>query len=460
MTSNKISVNGYEIESVLKLDIDKKIWKHPTAYFEGHIHESLAETASDEISSKQQLIIKATDSTGTEKVIFNGIVEDICVDTCNDASKLIVSGIGHSAKLDVDRKIRTFQADHMTYKQVAGHLEEDMESAYLIPQAGDNPIGHMLVQYDETNWEYAKRLASEIGTVVVADSTLDFPNISIGVPKRNVQGVINSTAFKTGRDINFFLRHRHIGNRRVNEFHTQFYSVSDRAFYDLCDRIIFNGQELLASEANIKFVSGELIGTYRLMNENAFISTQYCNERIIGASITGVVKEVKDDLVRVDLLGDIDQIEDKWFWYSTPYSSGDGTGWYFMPEIGDEIRLQFPTQEEHFGYVISSTHITHGDRTNPEIKFIRTIRNQTITFYPDAIHIDDGQGSEIMMDKEKGILINTDKSLSMDVQENLHMSAQGKILVHGDEAVLLRQNDSVVKIEETIDMTAKHVRVQ
>ena len=57
----------------------------------------------------------------------------------------------------------------------------------------------------------------------------------------------------------------------------------------------------------------------------------------------------------------------RWFPYATVYSSGDGTGWYCMPEIGDKIRLYFPTEKEQDAYVISAYHEGNGGlRKNPQ----------------------------------------------------------------------------------------------
>lgn len=131
-----------------------------------------------------------------------------------------------------------------------------------------------------------------------------------------------------------------------------------------------------------------------------------------------------------------------------------------MPEKGDEIRLHFPTQLEHDAYVISSTHVTHGDRSNPEVKFIRTRRGQAITFKPGSIHITDGNGSNILMDDEKGIEIKTNKGIRVSANDSIRLTAQGKIIAAGENGVRIHQNDSLIHVDETIDISAGHVRIQ
>ena len=69
------------------------------------------------------------------------------------------------------------------------------------------------------------------------------------------------------------------------------------------------------------------------------------------------LQTVRADVVRVSLRTDARKETGKWFSFSTVYSSPDGSGWYCMPEPGDEIRLYFPTEQEKHGYVISAVHL-------------------------------------------------------------------------------------------------------
>ena len=60
-----------------------------------------------------------------------------------------------------------------------------------------------------------------------------------------------------------------------------------------------------------------------------------------GCSFMATVMDVKRDKVQIEVEQDEWGAADgkKWFLFSTVYSSGDGTGWYCMPEIGDSVRL-------------------------------------------------------------------------------------------------------------------------
>ena len=131
-----------------------------------------------------------------------------------------------------------------------------------------------------------------------------------------------------------------------------------------------------------------------------------------------------------------------------------------MPEIGDEIRLQFPSTQEHDAYISSAAHITHGNRMNPEVKYIRTIYEQVIQFCPDRIVINDGSGSSVVIDKDQGISMTTDKIISLDAQSDIIFSASGKIEISGEKGISLQKGDSAINIDDMIDITSEHTRVQ
>ena len=94
------------------------------------------------------------------------------------------------------------------------------------------------------------------------------------------------------------------------------------------------------------------------------------------------------------------------------------------------------------------------------MKFIRTIYGQVIQFDPSSIFIDDGQGSSITMHKDMGITMATDKTAQISAQADIEISASGKVKLAGDGGVVMQKNDSVLSIDDAIDMSAQHVRSQ
>ncbi|GHU60223.1 hypothetical protein FACS1894171_0810 [Clostridia bacterium] len=455
MRENLIRCDKFDFITILDVTSRKAVNEHSTLHIKGHV------AADDEYvlrAAGQNVAFTASGSEG-DKLLFNGLISGIDIFTENDVRILSVSVVSNSSQMDIARETRTFQDSNMTYQAVTNHMmEKNQDFNFIWPSDGEKPIGSMTVQYQETDWQYCRRLAGRLGTVVVPDYLLKIPHISIGMLERSAKQGINALSYTAGKDVRQFRDDYAAGG--FSECDAVYYVVKSHEIFDLCDPIPFQGLSLYVYAIDTKYEGNELVHFYTLKEANGFYTKQTYNENLIGVSLRGTVKEVREDTVRVEIAGDVEQPEYKWFPYATPFSQPDGYGWYFMPEIGDEIRLQFPSEKEYDAYVSSAVHITHGNRLNPETKFIRTIYGQILQFDPDAILIDDGAGSSITLKKNQGISMETDKAVDIDARSDITVSAAGKVLIAGQGGVVMQKNGSVVSVDDAIDISSEHTRVQ
>jgi len=457
MRERVILCNKFEFISILDIKGRKAANEHASFYIRGHIDQ----TNDDYVirsSAGQSVEFTAFDSDG-EKKIFNGLICDVNIHNENEMRILTVSVVSRSTQMDLDPETRTFQNSNMDYKAVTNRMEKKKGNFDILwPTHGGVKIGSMTVQYEKTDWKYAMQLAGRLGTVVVPDYLLDTTYISIGIPKRPAKPGINAISYTIRKDLEKYRDSKAEG--RLSERDTLSYIVESRDIYDLCDPIPFLGLSLYVYAIDTRYKGDQLVHYYTLKEEGGFYTKKHFNENLVGACLRGTVTEVKEDKVRVGVLNDVDQTEHKWFPYATPFSQPDGYGFYFMPEIGDEIRLQFPSEKEDDAYVSSAVHITHGNRLDPEVKFIRTVYGQVIQFCPDKIWIYDGDGSSITMHKEKGISLETDKTINIEAQEDASISAFGKTVLTGLDGVVLKKGDSVISVDDPIDISSEHTRIQ
>jgi len=416
MRENVINCDKFDFISIREVKVRKAVNEHATFLIRGHVSEG-NDIYVLRNSASQGVKFTASDPTEGQKEIFSGIISDIDIHTENDMSILTVSVVSRSALMDIDLKTRTFQDESMTYQNVTERMSTQGDSFNLLwPMDGDRPIGSMAVQYKETDWEYAKRLAGRLGTVVVPDYLLDEPFISIGMTKRPVQTGIDVISYSIKKGTSEYRAYQPHGS--YSERDAISYVVKSRDIFDLCDGIPFMGQSLFVYAIDTRYEGNQLVHYYTLKEQSGFYTNKLVNENIIGATLSGTVKDVKQDTVQVNIKGDVGQTQHKWFPYATPFTQPDGYGWYFMPEIGDEIRLQFPSEQEHDAYVSSAAHVTHGNRMDPNVKYIRTINEQVIQFCPERILINDGSGSSVIIDKNQGISMSTDKMINLNAQAN------------------------------------------
>ena len=77
---------------------------------------------------------------------------------------------------------------------------------------------------------------------------------------------------------------------------------------------------------------------------------------LTGAALEGTVLEVSGIRIRIHLKIDdgTDSEDVYWFPFSTLSASQDGSGWYYMPEPGDQVRVYFPTKHTKDAVAISA----------------------------------------------------------------------------------------------------------
>ena len=453
-----ISCDKFDFISILEVTGHKAVNEHASFSVKGHIAKE-----SDEYvlrgAARQHVSFTASSTDGDQKMLFNGLINSIDIHTENEMRILTVNVDSQSVLMDIEPETRTFQDANMTYQNITNHMEaKNSNFNFLWPSDGNRPIQSMTVQYKETDWQYAKRLAGRLGTVVVPDYLLDNPYISIGMTKRPVKPGIEAISYAMKKDVEQFRAFQASGP--YSERDAIYYIVKSREIFDLCDPIPFLGLALYVYAIDTRYEGEELVHYYTLKEKEGFFTPRIYNTNIIGATLRGRVKEIIQDKVRIDVDGDVLQTEHKWFPYATPFTQPGGYGWYFMPEIGDEIRLQFPSEQEYDSYVSSAVHVTHGNRQDPQVKYIRTVYGQIIQFDPQKILIDDGAGSSITIHKNQGISMATNNSINIGATADITLSANGKVTIAGQDGVVMQKNGSVINIDNSIDISSGHTRMQ
>ena len=202
------------------------------------------------------------------------------------------------------------------------------------------------------------------------------------------------------------------------------YKVKTREIFYLGDFVRFLGKNYVVGEVERNWEGNEVYNYYLLETRGELRQMPYGNKKIIGASLKGNVTAVKKDTVKVVLMEDETGgwAGQKWFAYSTIYSSPDGTGWYCMPEKGDSVRLYFPNENEAEAYVNSSVNEQSSNssgRSNPDEKSIKNKQGKEVLFKPDRLVLTNNNGMSIEIVDDEGILIESNKSITIKAKENI-----------------------------------------
>lgn len=453
-----MEVKPFKFLAFLEFECTREVNNHIQAYVKGCISEEEYDAKVTTFKENQEIEIIIYDNSGASQTFLKGQAIFLSTFIENNARILELSLISYSKKADTEPHIRTFQKDSLTYDDVKSNLESNDAQglSIIIPEDSTKAIDSMLVQYNETDWEFCKRIASRLNTVLIPDSLNSYPMFSLGPISTSKTVSISANKLVERTDLEELAVHT--GVEGYTPLSCKYYTYETRDFYNLCDNLVVNSSSLYVWRVHSQLLGGELIHEYTLKFREGFKVKEFHNKELIGTELTGSISKVENEKVQVRVQADTGAIAPCWFDYATVYSSPGDIGWYFMPEEGDTVRLCFPTEKEKDAYVASAVHL--GSRDNHDTKSIRTAHSKEIVFAPGFIAIS-CPGSEIYLDDEQGIRLDSQYSINISAKEDMTIETEGKIVVSAEERIQINQNEGQIDIKKGIvDISGRHVRTR
>ena len=402
-------------------------------------------------------------SEAENRILFYGVVEQLDVkiedQTCNVSLRLC-SG---TRLMDYKEHIRSFQDKDFSYDYLLDTCgREYINWAKIMTEGKGRSIGELIVQYRETDWEFIKRLASMNHTMVFADCYTKGEKYHFGIPERPMIQEEISGEFHTRFYMGECWEKRNQGLAAGME-DAMTYVWKTREIHKLGERKVIDGRDLYIWKIETRLEGNELYHTYSMKPRSGFRVPFYHNSRAAGVSLMGNVLDVRDEKVQIRLWDDENKqgAGAKWFSFSTVYSSADGTGWYCMPEIGDAVRLYFPTPREKEAYVASTYHEERaGLRTRPECKSWRNRQGKEIRLSPGRILMTNNDGTYIELSDEKGIEMVSAGSVTVRAGGDVSItSANSYIELDAPRKIRLRQGNTEMKLGGDINLEGARIRL-
>lgn len=455
---SSIRVSSIDFITVLACDIKKKLNTHGSAKITGIIEESKKEQVRRmlELGKVEQIIL--TEDTNAQVVLFAGCIKSARVSVEGRLCTVSLELVGSTKRMDVVKRVRTFQQPSMTYQDVLGKINSlyDVRCGYegIIL---DKLIGDIIVQYQETDWEFVQRLASHVHCAVVPLYQRKEGTYQIGIPNTGKKEEVNALEYSMENHTEEYQKKKENGLSELFEEDVWEYCFQSRNHYELGESITFEQKELCIVLVEAHLEHSELIFKYQLKRKAGCKVVKRDNYKIIGASLDGYVADVGGDKVRLHIACDASDngTQSKWYPYSTVFSSPDGTGWYCMPEKKDRVRLYFPNEKEQDGYVISSVHESGGGsvsgsaiRTNPDNKCLSTKYGKMVELTPTSITMTNKKGMTVKLSDDQGIYILSDKDIKIESKGDLTVKSEL-------ESMSLEANEKIELIQGTTKMTMK-----
>ena len=429
----RLRVSPFVVEGIVEMKVEQSLNQHAGMYLKGIIPKENGD--SGVMDTDDSTVITVSDQDG---VIFSGLVQDIRASFEGQVYYLEVWAVSFSIKADTDVISRSFQDAGMNYQQIGeamggeNGLSVSMETSPL-------PVHNLLLQYQETNWEFLKRIASHNHSVLLP--SVEEPKFYFGIPQGNQKGSLLSYRFSVGKNIRRYRRHFGAGVDVSSEDSLEYIVTADDCVLSIGDTVDYGGNTLFVREAQLHLADAVLTCRYVLCPENGLKVPVNYNSHITGLTLAGQVLEVNQDTLKVLLSVDESQDTAKAyaFPYMTPYSAENHTGLYLMPEVGDVANIQFPTEDESLAVALSSYRQVDSDRTgDPNVKYLRTPHDKEIRISEDEILITAKTGGlYIKLNQDDGIEVFSQHGITVNTLSSIDMMAAGHISLSAGMEVIL-----------------------
>ena len=312
-----------------------------------------------------------------KRKVFSGIVDYFeILDYGSYGCRILMKAFSKSVFFDRknEKKYRVFQDRNLMFSDIIDEINKDYADKKLEIKYSDiakKQIGSLIVQFDETDWEFLVRLASQLktGMFVIEQGIILFGMVEMGeIKKEN----------KYFSDYSL-----------VRDYKNLYYKVQSNKVINLGDTVSIS-ENAVENEGNNKDSSGNK-GNFSVLKtriflkdfilKSEFLATDMSgyhifkkyNEKIKGCRIEANVERVFEDggiakmevrfaegLKKIVQERSNDESNDKAYddygikrfplSYQTFYSQTN-TGFFCTPEVNDTVEVYFPNEDERFAKV-------------------------------------------------------------------------------------------------------------
>ncbi len=464
ITYLNLTVNGFPFQKVTSFMIRHDPNQHAIASVTGEVEPDMAQDSLQRTDENTQIEI-CTTAEGQPSIIFRGCVSDTSLKQDNAYSYVTLTLKSVSRLTDITKRNKTYQNTAATYGQIISGNISDVADLHMM--VSDKAIGSLIMQYGETDWEFAKRMASKLNAPLITNLSSARAQLYIGLPPASRTVSETSLFFDYASDTSQYAENQ---GAMAQDFAGE--TVQSYAYAYLGDAITFNGKTSRIKSVRAEMKDGTLQMRYGLLGGNASTGggsslsgiavPQTANTQASGKMMKGRVEEVQGDKVKV-FLTSVDQEYDSggnwWFPYSTTYSSSDGSGWYCMPEQGDEVLVFFPSGNEGEAFAASS--VCASPPSNPRNKSWKAPGGKEILLTDEGMYIIGKHGKIfINLTDKDGIQIHSDKDISISSEAKVSITASKEVNIIAANQVVIGTEDAYMEItENTATLAASQVLI-
>ncbi len=391
-------------------------------------------------------------------ILFSGTLMHLQIYMLQDICTVKLTAKSYTALLDITSKKRSFQNKNNTYQSIFKQIIQTEYNGDFIDTASNGKTqNRVIIQYDETDWAFLLRLASQLNTVVIADILSDMPKLYIGLPTGESHEQ-KAYHYKITRQIDkYMLQKQNYDEKSLLDF--TYLDIETDQEYMLGDTIQYQNTSFIIMEKEMELYQGKMLCKYKICKKEGIFTNIFYNDIFTGLSIDGKVIDVYKDYLKLHLCIDktANVSESHWFQYNTPYTAEGQTGFYIMPQVGDSVKLYSPNCDESQCYVRAVNRIsknTNNKTKDNTIKRFGTIHQNEMVLSPNSIEFNTTQkkcymnmnySNGITLAGSAGIKINTDNSMGLEAN---------KIIINAGDRIIATTPKANVIVDDILHFKA------
>jgi hypothetical protein len=411
--------------------------------------------------AREQIEVIAEDATGREEILFAGILKSVEYKEEGQYATLHIRACSYTWKMDIGRRSRSFQDRMMTYRDVAESVVREY-GASMSWEVPDRQLTHPLVQYQETDYCFLRRILSHLGTDVIsidrqegikfragladgmAERRIDLDSVHYSVlPFRNRIACENRPAPYIMGDCQYGYEVRGL----------------DRA--EIGNRFSIYGCVYHVMETVAEAKGGFFTCTCRVFPTQCFEAERIPADTLKGVTLSGRVLQTGKEMVRLHL--DIDREQNAATAWDLPWRPLTGNLLYCMPERGTKAAAYFDKDEEDnitVIYNIRENGETCGELADCHDRYFTADNGRKLYLKPTEMGLLNKKEENAQLTLQDGTLLQAKTCNKMSVLAEGQVELRGKqvILQAAKEATLVRRdlvNPAVINLCNAFDSTAR-----
>ena len=395
------------------------------------------------ISSQFSLKYKDEDN---EQNIFSGFVESVSYKKLQHYVYVTLECFTNSKQYDEEKKLNIFQE---TNKKIGDILKSigysSIHPSFFDSNDENKIIKNVIIQNDETDFQFTKRLLNSNGIIFMCESMLMSENLWIGKRKGNCYDY-NENCYE-------IIKNKDVEYAKI---------TAENIFYEIGDCIKLNSKEYIIIENRITLDNSTCICCYLLIENYDKLSlpeTEIQKTQLIG-EVTETKDKDKGGKIQIKFEADkkVSGGENYWFKQLTPYSTKD-TGLFFTPAKGDKIVVDFQdgTEPLLLGTVRENK---HDNFENPNELFIKNEFGKELNLKEKSINIVSVFDNIFLRLDEEKIEINNGKTGIYITKDNIYIQNEKGRIYLDDNILIEKKENGKIEIGENINLKAKESKIE